>query len=296
MKQCILLFLLTIHVGYVSAQINSDEEVTQLKKEMSLLKQQVRNQQQVTTNQQRTISSLQTELSDSKITIDSLQSQIGSLKSTLSATEERLGTDITKAKISVEEKTATIEKSISSKSVIGIIVAVVIAILSGIGLFLLKKKVSNSDATIDAVKDAQKKLEEESVKLDNQLVDILNNQLKAQTVQSQPSAPDHSLVLKVADEITRIELNLSRMDPSVKGLKQLAKGVERIKNNYLSKGYEIADMLNKPYNEGMRINADFVLDENLEPGTRIITSITKPQVIYNGELIQKAIVTVTQNI
>ena len=296
MKQCILLFLLTIHVGYVSAQINSDEEVTQLKKEMSLLKQQVRNQQQVTTNQQRTISSLQTELSDSKITIDSLQSQIGSLKSTLSATEERLGTDITKAKISVEEKTATIEKSISSKSVIGIIVAVVIAILSGIGLFILKKKVSNSDATIDAVKDAQKKLEEESVKLDNQLVDILNNQLKAQTVQSQPSAPDHSLVRKVADEIVRIELNLSRMDPSIKGYKQLSKGIERIKDNFKAKGYEITDMLGKPYVEGMKVVANFISDDTLPEGSQIITGIIKPQIIYNGTMIQAAEITVSQNI
>ena len=76
----------------------------------------------------------------------------------------------------------------------------------------------------------------------------------------------------------------------------MSKGIERIKNNFLAKGYDIADMLNKPYNEGMRINADFVLDENMEPGARIITSITKPQVTYNGELIQKAIVTVTQNI
>ena len=55
------------------------------------------------------------------------------------------------------------------------------------------------------------------------------------------------------------------------------------KNNYLSKGYEIADMLNKPYNEGMRINADFVLDENLEPDTRIITSITNCCLIGSRE-------------
>ena len=68
------------------------------------------------------------------------------------------------------------------------------------------------------------------------------------------------------------------------------------KANYMAKGYEISDMLGKPYNEGMRINADFVLDENMESGTRLITSITKPQVIYKGEMIQKAIVTVTQNI
>lgn len=55
-------------------------------------------------------------------------------------------------------------------------------------------------------------------------------------------------------------------------------------------------MLGKPYNEGMRINADFVLDESLKPGTRLITSIIKPQVTFNGEMIQKAIVTVTQNV
>jgi hypothetical protein len=112
----------------------------------------------------------------------------------------------------------------------------------------------------------------------------------------QPTKPDHSLALKVADEIVRIEMNLSRMDTSIRGYKQLAKAVERIKNNFLSKGYEITDMLNKPYDEGMRIHADFVIDENLEPGTRIITSIIKPQVIFNGELIQKATVTITQNI
>ena len=86
------------------------------------------------------------------------------------------------------------------------------------------------------------------------------------------------------------------MDSSIKGYKQLTKGIERIKNNFLAKGYEITEMLGKPYDEGMRINVDFVLDESLEPGVRVITSITKPEVIYNGELIQKAIVTVTQNI
>ena len=159
--------------------------------------------------------------------------------------------------------------------------------------YLLRKKVGKNFSAIEEVKTVQRKLEEESLSLDNKLVEMLDKQ-----VNSSPAATtvDHSLALKVADEITRIELNLSRMDPSIKGYKQLTKGIERIKNNFLSKGYEIADMLGKVYNEGMRINADFVLDESLEPGTRIITSITKPQVIYNGELIQKAIVTVTQNI
>ena len=146
----------------------------------------------------------------------------------------------------------------------------------------------------EKLQEEQKKLKEESLSLDNKMIEIIEKQV---TFDNKPTETvDHSLVLKVADEITRIELNLSRMDSSIKGYKQLTKGIERIKNNYMAKGYEISDMLGKPYNEGMRINADFVLDENMESGTRLITSITKPQVIYKGEMIQKAIVTVTQNI
>ena len=297
MKKILFLLYVAIMANGSLAQTTSDEEVSLLKKEVAILKQQVGNQKVVSANQQKKISSLQAELGKSQNIIDSLKFNVDGLTSALSSAEEKLGTDISKTNQSVEEHAATIKESISTKSLIGVIIACVIAICAGFGIYSLKRKVSNSDLAIDTVRNAQKKLEEESVKMDNQLVSIINNQLNApQLPQTISAAPDHSLVLKVADEITRIELNLSRMDPSVKGLKQLAKGVERIKNNYLSKGYEIADMLNKPYNEGMRINADFVLDENLEPGTRLITSITKPQVIYNGEMIQKAIVTVTQNI
>ena len=164
--------------------------------------------------------------------------------------------------------------------------------------FLLRRKVNSSANAIENVKtaqiriqEAQKKIEEESIQLDNKLIELIEKKINIPS-----ETTDHTLALKVADEITRIELNLSRMDSSIKGYKQLTKGIERIKNNFLAKGYEIADMLGKQYNEGMRINADFVLDENLEAGMRTITSITKPQVTYNGEMIQKAIVTVTQNI
>ena len=86
------------------------------------------------------------------------------------------------------------------------------------------------------------------------------------------------------------------MDPSVKGYKPLVKAIERIKDNFKANGYEIVTYIGQPYNEGMRVNADFVIDEELPEGTRTITSVSKPQVHYNGELIQKATITVTQNI
>ena len=107
---------------------------------------------------------------------------------------------------------------------------------------------------------------------------------------------DHSLALKVADEIIRIEINLAKMDPAVKGYKQLSKAVERIRTNFAANGYEIVDMLGQPYHEGMKVVANFVTDESLAEGAQIITGITKPQINYNGVMIQSAQITVSQNI
>ena len=296
MKKILLLLVLTVTICGSFAQSVAEDDVNLLKKEISVLKQQIGNQRSNYVIQQKKINSLQSELSKSNKEVDSLQSKVDVLTNALSSTEMKLGSDITKVNQTVEDNTANIKESISSKSLIGIFVMLALAILTGIGLYTLRKKVSDSDAAIDTVRNAQKKLEEESVKLDNQLVTILNNQLNVQPVQTQPSAPDHSLVRKVADEIVRIELNLSRMDSSIKGYKQLSKGVERIKDNFKSKGYEITDMLGKPYIEGMKVVANFVSDDTLPEGSQIITGIIKPQIIYNGTMIQAAEITVSQNI
>lgn len=110
------------------------------------------------------------------------------------------------------------------------------------------------------------------------------------------TAENHSLAIKVADEIVRIELNISRMAPDTKGLKQISRAVKRIKDNFLANGYEIVDMIGKPYNEGMKVIANFVQDEDLNPGEQIISGIVKPQINHNGKMIQAAQVTVSQNI
>lgn len=147
----------------------------------------------------------------------------------------------------------------------------------------------------EALQIAQSKMQEDSIKLDNQMLALMEKQMNATSTVVSTEA-DHSLALKVADEIVRIELNLSRMDASVKGYKQLAKAVERIKNNFQANGYEIIDMLGKPYNEGMKVVANFVPDETLKEGEQIITGVTKPQINYNGKMIQSAQITVSQNI
>jgi hypothetical protein len=84
------------------------------------------------------------------------------------------------------------------------------------------------------------------------------------------------------------------MDSETKGLKQLSASVKRIQANFEGNGYEIVDMLNKRYDAGMKVTANFKPDENLRPDEQIITRIIKPQVNYKGIMIQSAQIEVSQ--
>jgi len=293
MKKTILFAVFVLLTQSTLKAQDTDKDFSIMRNEIVTLKTKVQNCQSIINKNRSDIASLSKANKAFAVQIDSLNEKINELNDSLAVAKQTLSNDINKTNVVVADNRDTLSSSIKSRTIYGILGLLSLLLLSSIVAYLLRKKVGKNFSAIEEVKTVQRKLEEESLSLDNKLVEMLDKQ-----VNSSPAATtvDHSLALKVADEITRIELNLSRMDPSIKGYKQLTKGIERIKNNFLSKGYEIADMLGKVYNEGMRINADFVLDESLEPGTRIITSITKPQVIYNGELIQKAIVTVTQNI
>lgn len=254
--------------------------------------------------------------------VEKLQKEITMLQSHLSIIEAKSdsvdnalmnrvisNTELTNSNHAVTtEKIQAVETTSSSYihqlSIWGIWAIVVLLVLVIVIYIVLHRGISKGTDAIASIRTAQSNLEEESLKLDTKLVEVLDKQLSIEHCQVNISAnashkdtnPDHSLALKVADEITRIEKNLSRMDPSVKGYKPLVKAIERIKDNFKANGYEIVTYLGQIYNEGMRINTEFVIDETLPIGTRIITSVSKPQVHFNGELIQKASITVSQNI
>lgn len=233
---------------------------------------------------------------------DSINSILCQTQQNLKVIADSLGVKITTAATEFDKKTDLSNKIIESRTKYGLVSIIIVLLIAVSFYFLLKKRVKNNDGSLSEIKNiqesiqtAQKNLQEESIKVDNKLIELLESQMKVQQP-AQTSTQDHSLVKKVADEVVRIEMNLSKMDPTIKGHKQLSNAIRHIKDNFLANGYEITDMLDKPYNEGMRVNADFIIDENLAVGTRIITSIIKPQILYNGELIQKATVKVSQNI
>lgn len=205
------------------------------------------------------------------------------------------------------EKLQTTEKTVSSRTLWGgIAIAVLVLGIGGIAL-AFSRKFRTGAKSIDSVRKVQEalqaeqqKLQEESIKLDNQLLTIAQQQLEAsQAPTSEGGAsgePDHSLVVKLADEIARIETNLSKMDSSVRGYKQLVQAKDRMINNVRANGYEIISLLGQEYNDGMQFQTRFVPDESLPEGKRIITGMIKMQVNYNGKMIQPAEIVVSQNI
>lgn len=236
--------------------------------------------------------------------IDILQDKNNKLEHSQKSDKNELVTRINQT----DNKVKATEDILSSRTLWGIcgIIALIIALIVTVWAFLKKfkfgttsiddvrKAQSSLEAAQENIRKAQEKMQEETIQLDNKLIEILSKQSVSAPATTDDGEIDHSLTLKVADEIVKIEMNLSRMDESIKGYKQLSRGVQRIKDNFKANDYEIVDMLGKPYQSGMKAAVTFVTDDTLEPGRQIITRIIKPQVNYKQIMIQAAQIEVSQ--
>lgn len=72
--------------------------------------------------------------------------------------------------------------------------------------------------------------------------------------------------------------------------------VNDIKSKVINEGYEIVNMLGKPYHQEYKVIATFSEDENLPPNSQIITRVIKPQINYKGKMIQASEIHVSQNL
>lgn len=231
---------------------------------------------------------------------DSLENRVSENTSNIQVTADKLGIKIDQSTNSATKKINDLDNSISKSSLYWIIGFLITALLFVIIYFLLRRKIRDGNSALDKQISATKRsLEEEGIKLDTKLTEILETQLKLLNVERMTNTlhseePDHSLALKVADEIVRIQKNLTNMDANTKGLKQLAASVNRIQDNFEANGYEVAELLNKPYDPKMKvIVTSSIPDENLKSGEEIITRIIKPQVNFKGVMIQSAQVEVS---
>lgn len=301
------IFLLGLSFSTLKAEDNS-KTIEYLKTEVSNLN----TQQELLHKEFKTLSSKNSEtegqISEIQITNKKLVSNIDSLQkdyNTLVANQKADKSEIVNSIDKTNELIQTTENVLSSRTLWGACgLVILLSVIIG-SFFAFLKKIKLGTSSIDEVRKAQgalevaqKKMQEESIKLDNQMLAIVQKQLDAYVPSANKTKgePDHSLVVKLADEIARIETNLSKMDKSVRGYKQLVQAKDRMINNVRANGYEIISLLGQEYNDGMQFQTRFVPDESLPEGKRIITGMIKMQVNYNGKMIQPAEIVVSQNI
>lgn len=307
MKKTILIpFLLCAVTVFAQEENNVSElekNISQQKQEITILQQKLKSQETLINQQKIALGNLSSKAENQEKLIESLKSATETNSSNIKSIADDLGTKIQQTETTAKDSISQLGKDVSQNKLYWIIATLATLLLGGIIYWLLGKRISTSKTDVETqIKNTKKSLEEESIKLDNKLVEVLETQLKLKqeektTTSTVPTTEiDHSLALKVADEIVRMQKNISKMDEETKGLKPLVKGIERIQANFASNGYEMVNLLNKDYDERMNIDViNFITDDNLTEGRKIITAIIKPQVNFNGVLIQRAQVNVSQN-
>lgn len=291
MKKILLASLLSLLATKLSAR-QQEPEISRLRDKL--------NNQQVVINQQRaTLNNLSAKIDAQATLIDSLRKQTNNNMQNIQLMADDLGTKIQKNETAANDSILRLDQDVSTSRLYWIIGTLTTLLLGGIIYWLLGKRIQTSKSDVESqIRTTKKSLEEESVKLDNKLVEVLESQLKIKQVSPviENRETDHSLALKVADEIVRMQKNISKMDEDTKGLKPLIKGIERIQNNFSANDYEMVNLLNRDYDEKMNIDViNFITDENLPMGRKVISAVIKPQVNYKGVLIQRAQVDVSQH-
>lgn len=259
------------------------EKVATLESENLKLKSQVNSLEQKVLKLNQSVSAIEGEISQTN-------EQVGKNSSQISTNAETFDSKIT-------ETNSTIYHNANNLKLVviwGAVVVFVVLLISLVVSIIIGRKGKNEVI----------KLKEQAVLLNEKIIDKLSGEVNElqeiskslSSASSGGNEVDHNLVKALADRITFMEMTLYKMDSSVRGHRHLSRTIEQMKDNLKVYGYEIVEMLGKPYNEGMRVTANFVEDPELEEGKQIITGIIKPQINYNGVMIQSAQITVSQNL
>ena len=281
MKRIFIAVLLLVSIGAFAQNRSTAEETT---KEISLIKVDLQRLQLETKKLREETSTLQKQLKANYQTIDSLTQATQRNSKAINETADQLG-----IKISTSE---AVFLKVNRNTVLYIIIVFLLTLLlSGIVYLFLSKRqktdksevINQLDKTKNDIEYQLKKIEEITEKISEVVADM--GDLKA---------GDHALAVKLAREINTMERNISLMNENTKGLKQLKRSIETLKDNLAAKGYEVPKLLGKAYHEGMKVTVNsWITDENLEKGVEIITKVIIPQVNYNGKMIQAAQIEVT---
>lgn len=242
------------------------------------------------------IEALNDRLSNAESVLDSLNTELLNAKETISTAAQELESRISITEIATNQKVSKIDSTLG-KTTLWVIIGILSAMLISAVLYWLLSKKQKSDKSdlIGQLTQTKSSIEESLIKEFDKQTELMDTQLELIKHQNNTASatvnaePDHSFALKVAGEINLIERNIRLMDGGTKGLKQLNRSVEKLKDNLAASGYEVPELLGKQFHQGMKILVSASIpDENLEIGSEVISKVLIPQVNYKGKMIQTA--------
>jgi LPXTG-motif cell wall-anchored protein len=288
------------------AQVTTED----LKKDITPLVKKIEVLETKATKQGKEIEELNLKLSTAYKHIDSLENKTAANEFAISQTKTDLAKEITQSGLTSDGKIASVSKDLNKNSVYGIIGVLLAVLLSGLLFFFWKKrqdtdkselinKLDNSkkeiNKEIESTKSSLTTIEEKLFEEYNKQVAGIEQLFLSISELNKEKSPDsikvqdHSLTLKVADEVTRINAFANTLDPTKQEAIALKGSVKRIIENFKVNNYEIVNLLGQKYDE--RLNIEVVgeeIDPSLKAGEEVISKVIKPLVKYNGKQIQAA--------
>lgn len=258
-------------------------EISKLTSKIKLLEKYNSDLQQTNSIQKKQIDSITSHLSVAQSNIQQIADSLHITVTNVSTTNKQ-----------TQNQIQDINQTITNRTLYWIIGILAAVLLSMIIFFVLRNKLSSNSRDLDSqIAKTNEAMQNEAIKLDSKLVEILQSQLsilkeERKTKGTTTDESIHKLPLKVGEEIHRMRKRIENMPQDVKGLSALTNSLQRLEEEFNDSGYEIEEMLGKKYVDGMKVEARFVDKPDIPKGEEIITDVLRPEIKFKGVVIQVA--------
>ena len=192
-----------------------------------------------------------------KLQIDSLHEQLSIAETNLQTIADSLHfttINLSSAKQQTQNQIQDINQTIAKRTIYWVSGILASGILILFAFIILRKRLTNSTKSFDTqIFNTNKVIEgmqEKSVKIDSELVQLLSTQLilskeeRKSTVINQ-TEPDHKLPKKVGEEIHRMRKRIENMPQDIKGLSALTNSLQRLEEEFNESGYSTIQIFRK---------------------------------------------------
>lgn len=220
---------------------------------------------------------------------DSVFDDIGTLQNSLSETSNEIEDVQTKSDKSNKLMQKRLTYLFAAIALI-ILLLLVLYWISGKRNKSVRSELNNAKAGLEAQinnanADFAEKLERTLSELSNPAEDGVSN-----------LQDNQGLILDFAQQIASMENNIWHLPDNDRVRKRIERATKKMRDTFMSLGYEMPKLLGTEVTDNQTIEIKNRSEDSRIPvGSRVITKIVKPLILFNGKMIQKPTVDIKEN-